>query len=263
MRNRTLLVLVAGLAGACRSEPNVVTIDALSQSSLNASTKHTPAGASLSVLLDFSAVGEPLGDDCPVVRASAALNGAPLIQIEEGGPTPCDDPGSCDSHSPCRAAAWTGSFPAGFPPSADGLVTLTLRDAGAPATMVGPLDLWADAALSEASPPTGPDTTRQAILTLTAQGPYATSTFALTNATDSPGPFISLHWRSDEGEALFSLAETGTPNAFQVSLPSKGELVPVLSHGFDGEPTLSSCWGVGACLASTSAELAPLAVSLP
>jgi hypothetical protein len=100
---------------------------------LDVSVFHSPEVATASVLLDFSELGWDKGDDCPVVMASATLNGQPMTQNGLGGPYPCDDP-PCRHPAACMVPLWTASFPGAFPPSPDGMLTFELTDSGAPAS---------------------------------------------------------------------------------------------------------------------------------
>ena len=262
------LVGVAWVAACgCRTGPNDVTIDSLKGTELNVTADRMPDQAVMTVLLDFSQIGQDLGDNCPVVTATATVNGVPIDQQKTGGPDP--------RTGTCQVPTWQGMFSDGFPASADAMVTIQLVDKGAPATIVSALALWADVTLSSVTEPAAPDASPEATLTVSPQAPYsvlATSEAMETGYPSSPNqPLLSVpDFSTSAGDFEVMTTPSGTPNTYdlafppanQLARPVTGQISPGLFFGVGG-PQITTCTGVKSCLARTLAYFAPINVTLP
>lgn len=268
----TVLLLGAGAVSvaACGSHRNLRTIDSLAESSLDVSSYHGTDQSTVGLTLAFQQVGLKLGDDCPVVVATATLNGAPLTQMASGGAMACDDPPYCESEGGCLVASWFGAFPSGFPPTADGMVTVTLADAGTPVTVVSGVDLWATATVSDVTVPTDPGGAPQATLTLAPLPPYPEVDVVPT--TNPHEPSLDLLFKEPiYGEHTVTAADTGVPNQFQLSFPSiqdlprpsAGEIDLFLYFAAPSRPPITVCTGVQTCTATPIDQMAPLPLTLP
>ena len=223
------------------------------------------------LLLDHRDIGMNLGSDCPVVTAMATLNGQPMMQRSSGGAMGCDDPPYCESQGHCLVPEWFASFPAGFPPSSDGMLTFQLTDAGAPATMVSALDMWADATISDVTSPTDPAGTPQATVTVAPRPPY--TRIGTDENVDLNVPLLDLGFTDSAGRMyLVTKTKTATPNVFLASFPSQPDLLRpasgqlALNLFFGSYPSMvpTPVWtGVGSCQVTTSAELPSQPIALP
>jgi hypothetical protein len=258
------------LGAACSSHPNLRTIDSLSESTLQAASYHGADLSTVSILLSFAQGGVALGDGCPVVIATGTVNGAPLEQLTTGGPMACDDPPYCESEGICLLPSWRGEFPSGFPPSSDGMLTIVLADAGAPATMVSGLDLWATATVSDVTAPSDPGGAPLATLTIVPSPPYPQVDVAQT--TNPYEPLFQTILRTSSAEFFVPATDTGVSNRFQLTFPTiqdlprpaTGELdINLYFSELPSIPRTTVCTGVQTCTAQDTDALVPVAVTLP